>query len=195
MVVGSGVSRTVVMTYLNQAVDLLLRGEVVAARTDTVYGLLADATNDAVVRKVFELKKRPLSKALILLVDSIDMAKQFGLFSPEAERLAAQFWLTEKSAVTLVVPAGNVSNLVTGGLETVAIRLPNDEFCLSLINKLGRPVVAPSANVSGQPTAVSYDMVRDYFGDSIPLIIDGGICSASPSRILDLTGAEIKELR
>lgn len=184
------------MTYLSQTVDLLLRGEVVAARTDTVYGLLADATNDAAVRKVFELKKRPLSKALILLVDSVDMAKQFGLFSPESELLAEQFWLIEKSAVTLVVPAaGQVSKLVTGGLDSVAIRLPNDGFCLSLINKLGRPVVAPSANVSGQPTAVSCNMVRDYFGDSVPLIIDGGICSVSPSRILDLTGTEIKELR
>lgn len=183
------------MTYLSQTVELLLRGEVVAARTDTVYGLLADATNDAAVCKVFELKKRPLSKALILLVDSVDMAKQFGLFSPESELLAEQFWLIEKSAVTLVVPAGKVSKLVTGGLDSVAIRLPNDGFCLSLINKLGRPVVAPSANVSGQPTAVSCNMVRDYFGDSVPLIIDGGICSASPSRILDLTGTEIKELR
>ena len=182
------------MNYLQKAIDLLRRGEVIAAKTDTVYGLLADATNDSAVRKVFELKQRPFSKALIVLVDSLNMAKEIAEFSEEAEEFAKKIWIVEKKPVTLVLKAKNVSKLVTGGGDTVAMRLPDNEFCLELIKGLGKPVVAPSANISGHPTAISTNMVRDDFKDQI-LIIDGGVCKSHPSTIINLTGKKMEVLR
>ena len=181
--------------YPQKALDLLRQGEVIAARTDTVYGLLADATNDSAVRKVFELKQRPFSKALIVLVNSIDMAMEIAEFSKNDEEFAREIWLDKKAPVTLVLKAKNVSKFVTGGGNTVALRLPNNEFCLNLIKNLGNPIVAPSANLSDHPTAISAEMVKKDFGDKIPLIIDEGICKSKPSTIIDFTNEEKEVLR
>ena len=180
---------------LRQAVVLLRQGEVVAAPTDTVYGLLADATNESAVRKVYELKHRPAGKPLIVLVPSMDVAKGLVEFSAEAEDIAKRFWTREKLPLTIVLKAKRVSKLITAGGDTVALRLPNNALCLELMNALGKPLIAPSANISGNNTAVSLDMVRRDFGDQLPLIIDGGVCQNPPSTIIDLSTWKLKVLR
>ena len=172
------------MKYLKEAVALLRHGEVIAAKTDTVYGLLADATIEAAIQKVYELKKRQKNKALIVLVNSLEMAKNIAEFSDEAVQYAHQIWIYEPKPVTLVLKAKNVSKIATGGGDTVALRLPHNEFCLELIHQLGHPIVAPSANISGHPAAISADMVKADFGNNLPLIIDGGLCTNSPSTII-----------
>ena len=172
------------MKKLEEAVALLRQGKVIAARTDTVYGLLADATIETAVQKVYELKKRPQNKALIVLVNSLEMADNIAEFTDEATQFAHQVWLNEKKPVTLVLKAKNISRVVTGGGDTVAIRLPHNEFCLKLICQLGNPIVAPSANISGNPTAISAEMVKADFAAKLPLIIDGGTCSNTPSTII-----------
>ena len=180
---------------LRQAVVLLRQGEVVAAPTDTVYGLLADATNESAVRKVYELKHRPAGKPLIVLVPSMDVAKGLVEFSAEAEDIAKRFWTREKLPLTIVLKAKRVSKLITAGGDTVALRLPNNALCLELMNALGKPLIAPSANISGNNTAVSLDMVRRDFGDQLPLIIDGGVCQNQPSTIIDMSTWKLKVLR
>lgn len=183
------------MKYLIEAVELLKCGEVVSVRTDTVYGLLADATIDTAVQNVYELKQRPKAKALIVLVDSVKMAQDVAKFTNEAMNYAKQMWLEEKKPVTLVLEANNISKIVTGGGSSVAVRLPNNAFCLELIHQLGHPIVAPSANISGYPTAISADMVKSSFGTKLSLIIDAGICTNVPSTIVSFINSRKAVLR
>ncbi len=183
------------MKYLNEAVSLLKEGEVIAVRTDTVYGLLADATNDNAVRKVFGLKQRPLTKPLIVLVNSIEMANEISQITDEKTKIAQDIWINKRKPVTLIFKERNVSKLVTGGGETVAVRIPNNKFCIRLISALGHPVVAPSANISTHPTAISAEMVKADFGDRVPLVINGGICENIPSTIIDMSGENFSVIR
>ena len=173
------------MKLLIEAVELLRCGEVIAARTDTVYGLLADATIDIAVQKVYELKQRSKTKALIVLVDSMEMAQNLAKFTDEAMNYAKKVWLDEKKPVTLVLEANNVSKIVTGGGSSVAVRLPNNAFCLELVHQLGHPIIAPSANIAVHPTAISANMVEAAFGTKLSLIIDDGICTNPPSTIVN----------
>ena len=178
------------MNNLEEAVKLLQNGEIIASRTDTVYGLLADATSDSAVRKAFILKQRPFSKSLIVLVNSIEMAKDIADMTQQQEEIAKEMWIENRRTVTLIFKLrlpSFISKFVFGNKDTIAIRLPRDRFCLDLINTLGNPIIAPSANISDHPTAISAQMVREDFGDKLPLIIDEGICTASPSEIIDLT--------
>lgn len=172
------------MKYLEKAVSLLRQGEVIAARTDTVYGLLADATIDTAVQRVYELKKRPKNKALIVLINTLEMAKCVAELTDEAIRYAHHVWFEGQKPVTLVLKAKNISMIATGGGDTVALRLPHNEFCLALIRQLEHPIVAPSANISGHPTAISADMVKTDFGAKLQLIIDMGTCANPPSTII-----------
>ncbi|WP_144023355.1 L-threonylcarbamoyladenylate synthase, partial [Brevirhabdus pacifica] len=109
---------------LDRAAELLRGGALVAFPTETVYGLGADAADDRAVARIFEAKGRPSFNPLIVHVSSVDQARRYAEFSPEAERLAAAFW---PGALTLVLPLrpeAPLSRLVTAGLETVAIRMP-----------------------------------------------------------------------
>ena len=178
------------MNYLEDAIELLRNGEVIASRTDTVYGLLADATNDNAVRKSFILKQRPFSKSLIVLVNSIEMAKEIANMTQKQEEIAKELWIEKRRTVTLIFKLklpSFISRFVFGEKDTIAIRLPRDKFCLDLINGLDHPIIAPSANISDHPTAITAQMVKEDFGDKIPLIIDEGNCTALPSEIIDLT--------
>ena len=105
-------------------------------------------------------------------------------FTDESMQYAHRVWTEEQKPVTLVLMAKNISRVVTGGGDTVALRLPHNTFCLELIRQLDHPIVAPSANISGHPTAISADMVKADFGNNLPLIIDGGLCTNSPSTII-----------
>ncbi len=177
------------------ALEVIKDGNIVAAPTDTVYGLLADATNESAIKKVFKLKKRPPTKPLIVLVSSLKMAKTVADFSSKVENELSFFWLEKKYPITVILKAkDNVSKLITSGGNSIALRLPNHQFCINLINSLGKPIVASSANISGHNTSTSYEEVKKDFGNAIP-IIKLGKCNKQVSTIIELNKYSITIIR
>ncbi len=162
---------------ITAAVAALHQGELVAFPTETVYGLGADATQDHAVAKVFAAKGRPQFNPLISHVASMEAAYQLGNFDESSQRLAKAFW---PGALTLVVPRKSncpVSMLASAGLETIAIRVPSHPTALQLLHEFGKPVVAPSANPSGQLSPTTAQHVHDHLDAIVAHIIDGGACS------------------
>ncbi|MET0313243.1 MAG: L-threonylcarbamoyladenylate synthase, partial [Hansschlegelia sp.] len=158
---------------IERALALLAAGEVVAIPTETVYGLAGDASNGEAVARIFEAKGRPRFNPLIAHVSDMAMAKSLALFDPLSEELAEAFW---PGPLTLVLPlaqGATVHPLVTAGLDTLALRMPQG-FGAELIGRLGRPLAAPSANSSGKITGTSAGAVEADLGRRIPLIVDGG---------------------
>lgn len=160
---------------IEKAKSILKQDGLVAIPTETVYGLAANAFSEEAVVKIFEVKNRPSFDPLIVHVDSIEQAEDMVENVPEkAKELAARFWpgpltiLLKKKAV--------VPDMVTSGLSTVAIRIPDHPLTLDLLHALGFPLAAPSANPFGYVSPTSVKHVNDQLGDKIPYILDGGDC-------------------
>ncbi|MDZ5698862.1 L-threonylcarbamoyladenylate synthase [Chelativorans sp. M5D2P16] len=158
---------------LEEACRVLAAGELVAIPTETVYGLAADATNGAAVARIFEAKGRPRFNPLITHVADRAMAERLAVFSPLAGRLADAFWPGPLTLVLPQRPGSGIHSLVTAGLDTVALRCPRG-FGRHVVARLGRPLAAPSANVSGRVSGTSAKAVEAGLGARIPLIVDGG---------------------
>jgi L-threonylcarbamoyladenylate synthase len=157
------------------ALRALRAGECVALPTETVYGLAADATNGRAVAKIFELKGRPKFNPLICHVSDLAMARRYGNFDPLGEKLARAFW---PGPLTLVVPGrpeSGISELVTAGLDTIALRCPRG-MVQEAIAELGRPLAAPSANRSGRVSPTRAAHVAEDYPHSGLMIVDGGPC-------------------
>ena len=172
---------------LRRASAEIRRGRVVAARTDTLYGLLADASNEAALRRVFRAKGRPESKPILLLVDSeAQLARLVRQLPPEFAPLARAFW---PGPLTMVLPASSrVSSLVTAGSGTVAVRQPASPLVRCLARHARCALTGTSANRSGQRGARSADEVVSQLRYRVPLVLDSGRVSApEPSTIVDLT--------
>jgi len=174
----------------------LLRGDLVAVPTETVYGLAADATNGEAVARIYEAKGRPSFNPLISHVASRAMADSQGLFNENATKLAEAFW---PGPLTLVVPkrrSSPISDLATAGLETVALRVPAGPVMRFLAEKTGRPLAAPSANRSGR---ISPTRAEDAVADlerSLSFVVDAGPCSVGiESTIVGLTDGVPRLLR
>ena len=184
---------TRVTTSPEEAARCLVRGGTVAIPTETVYGLAALATDDSAIRKVFEAKGRPMNHPLIVHVSSLDMARRFGDFSPSAEALACKFW---PGPLTLVVERTPlVSDAVTGGRDTVALRVPRHLATQRVIDICGTGIVAPSANVFGHVSPTSVAHVLHDLGGRIDMILDGGDCEVGvESTIVECSG-ELQVLR
>lgn len=158
------------------AAEALIEGKLVAFPTETVYGLGADATQDAAVAQVFAAKGRPTFNPLIVHVPSLEDAVALGEFNAEASELAKLFW---PGPLTLVVPRRQgcpVSLLASAGLPSLAIRVPRHPLAQDLLKAVRRPVVAPSANPSGRISPTTADHVRAGLGDKVSVILDGGPC-------------------
>jgi L-threonylcarbamoyladenylate synthase len=157
----------------DRAVALLRDGEVVAFPTETVYGLGADATNAKAVAKIFELKKRPRFDPLIVHIARKESVADLARSVPaQARLLMDRFWpgpLTVILEKTEIVP-----DIVTAGLQTVGIRMPGHPVARDLIERLGRPIAAPSANPFGYMSTTSAGDVARLFDRGLPLILDGG---------------------
>ncbi len=156
------------------AVQLLSRGQLVAVPTETVYGLAADATEHSAVQQIFAVKGRPSFNPLICHVADEAMAAQYVAVGPTASRLMTAFW---PGPLTLVLPAhpdSPLSEAVSAGLSTVAVRCPAHDVTRTIIAKLGHPVAAPSANPSGKLSPTSAPDVIAGLGGQIPLVVDGG---------------------
>ncbi len=173
---------------LAQAKDLLLRGEVVAIPTETVYGLGGNAFDDGAVRKIFEVKGRPNDNPLIAHVHArFDLNTLIDYDPPYAKKLREAFL---PGPLTLVYPStGKVSPYVSCGLNTLAVRVPSHEGAQALLQALDIPIVAPSANLSKHVSPTSAAHVYEDFEGKIPLILDGGECTGGiESTVCDCTG-------
>lgn len=181
---------------IDDAAALLLAGELVAFPTETVYGLGADATNEAAVAKIFAAKERPRFNPLISHVPTADAAFALGDADARAVRVAEAFW---PGPLTLVLKrAANcpIAWLTSAGLESVALRVPGAEPARRLLEAVGRPVAAPSANRSGRISPTTAEHVLAELGDRIPLTLDGGPCRVGlESTVLDLSGETARLLR
>lgn len=183
------------MSDLERAAELLRAGQLVAFPTETVYGLGANALDEAAVRRIFEAKGRPLSSPLIVHVASIEMARDLAREWPaEADLLARRFW---PGPLTLVVPKNaEVPDLVTAGLPSVGLRIPAHPVARALLDVAGIPIAAPSANrfTGLSPTTAAH--VREGLGDAVDLILDGGPCTVGiESTVLSLAGPRPRILR
>ena len=159
---------------LNEAATRLKHGEVVAIPTETVYGLAADASNDAALRQIFAIKQRPADHPLIVHISDINQVQHWVTAFPAlAIKLAEAFW---PGALTLVLPAqDHVSRVVRGGESTIALRVPNHPLTLELLKISGLSVAAPSANLFTQLSPTTADHVEAGLGNAIP-VLDGGAC-------------------
>lgn len=160
---------------IQKAVKILKNGELVAIPTETVYGLAANALCAKSVSQIFRAKKRPTFDPLIIHSDSIEkLKKHIAYFPPKAEKLANHFWA---GALTLVLEKkDSIPDLVTSGLSSVAVRIPNHPLTLELLRNLDFPLAAPSANPFGYISPTSAQHVETMLGNEIPYVLDGGIC-------------------
>ncbi len=160
---------------LDLAVENLKAGNVVAMPTETVYGLAARIDNEKAVRKIFSTKQRPFFDPLIVHVSSKQMAYPLTTdWSPLADFLAEHFW---PGPLTMVLPKSDqVDPLITSGLESVALRMPKHSLALTLIERTGSPLAAPSANRFGRTSPTTADHVRSEFPNSDLVVLDGGSC-------------------
>ena len=175
------------MNDVAKAVQILKAGGLVAFPTETVYGLGADATNAAAVRRIFEAKGRPATNPVIVHVADQSVAKRYaGEWPEEAEKLARRFW---PGPLTLVVPTSDaIAGEVTAGGKTVGVRAPDHPLAMELLKAFDGAVAAPSANRSTRVSPTTARHVRDELGDRVDCILDGGACRVGiESTVLDLT--------
>lgn len=175
---------------IREGAEIIRRGGLVAFPTETVYGLGADSLNPEAVVKIFEAKNRPYFDPLIVHIAEMEDAFKLCLrVDARAKALMERFW---PGPLTLVLPKRDVvPDLVTAGLETVAIRMPAHPVALSLIRESGRPISAPSANLFGHLSPTEAKHVERQLGDRVDLIIDGGRCPIGvESTIVDLSEDE-----
>lgn len=174
---------------LEKAAAILQRGGLVSFPTETVYGLGADARNNAAVAGIYEAKGRPSFNPLIVHVPDVSAAESYCVFNAAAQHLAQGFW---PGALTLVLPLradAGISKLVTAGLDTLAVRVPDHPVAAGLLRAFGGPVAAPSANPSGRvsPTAAAH--VVAGLGGRIDAVVDGGDCAVGvESTIVSCVG-------
>lgn len=177
---GNDTVNTEILTYSSESVkkaaEILRDGGIVGMPTETVYGLAANALDEKAVRDIFVAKGRPQDNPLIVHISRIDMLAPLVREIPEvAERLAERFW---GGPLTMIFPKSDIiPDVTSGGLDTVAVRMPASEAARAIIDECGFPLAAPSANLSGSPSPTTAQHVFRDMDGRIPLIIDGGACS------------------
>jgi len=180
---------------IERAVQLLRQGELVAFPTETVYGLGADARNPAAVAKIFAVKGRPADHPVIVhLPDASYLDRWARDISPAARAVAGKFW---PGPLTLILKRHpDVPDIVTGGQDTVGLRVPNHPLALELLKAFGGGIAAPSANKYGHISPTTAQHVHDDLGDAVALVLDGGPCPVGiESTILDMSTDRTTVLR
>ena len=160
-----------ILHQVEKAIEILRKGGVVAFPTDTVYGLGTGIYNESGIKRIFEIKKRSTGVALpVLLADAAQLHEVARDLPPSAWKLIKEFM---PGGLTLIVYRSRViSDLITAGGDTVAVRIPDHPVPVALIKDLGMPIVGTSANISGRPTLISAEDVRREIGENVDLVID-----------------------
>jgi L-threonylcarbamoyladenylate synthase len=180
---------------IDHAVQVLRSGGLVAFPTETVYGLGADVRNEVALKRIFSVKQRPGDHPLIVHIASVELLTRYASNIPEeAWQLAERFW---PGPMTLILKARpDVSRVVTGGQDTIGLRIPAHLIALSLLSAFGHGIAAPSANRFGRISPTRASHVVDELGDSVDCILDGGACEVGlESTIVNLSGTQPGLLR
>jgi len=180
---------------IDSAVEILRDGGVIAIPTDTLYGLASCAFDEDAVDRIFRLKGRAEAMALpLLLADAEDVSKCAQNVPDIFWKLSGKFW---PGALTIVLKKAEVvPDVVSAGMDTVALRIPDHWVPRAIVRGLGAPITGTSANRSGSPSLVTAEAVRQEFGDELDLIVDAGeISGGMASTVLDLSGERSRILR
>lgn len=180
---------------IRAAGGIIMRGGLVGFPTETVYGLAADAFNEHAVRRIFEVKGRPINNPLPVQVFSAEQVSELTADIPvAAERLMARFF---PGPLTIVFRASSaVSEIITAETGKVGIRMPDHAVTLAFLRACGTPIVAPSANPSGAPAPSSAEEVLSYFDGTIDAVLDAGPSLIKiASTVVDITESEVEILR
>jgi L-threonylcarbamoyladenylate synthase len=173
---------------IERGIVILKNGGVIAYPTDTVYGLGCAAFNHEAVARIFQVKQRPISMPLPILVSSEEQILTVAASFPESARILVRRFMP--GGLTVIVEKSRaVPGIVTSGGRTVGVRIPDHPVALAIIRGLGAPIIGTSANISTRPSPLTATEVREQLGDTVDLIIDGGRCPGGrESTIIDVTG-------
>ena len=181
---------------ITEAARLILAGEPVAVPTETVYGLAADATNAEAVARIYEAKGRPSFNPLIVHVSDFNEARKVADLGPLSTELAERHWPGPLTIVAPLKADSPIASLVTAGLPTIGVRVPGHRAIQALLQAVGHPLAAPSANASGSISPTRAEHVERSLGGRISLILDDGACPRGiESTIVAETGGELRLLR
>ncbi len=176
--------------------EQLKNGAVGILATDTLYGLVGSALAPESVSRIYDIKGRTTTKALIILISSRSDLQKFGITVSQKQEAFLDMYWPGKISIVLPCSASSVEHFeyLHRGLETLAFRMPDDSGLRELLSMTG-PLVAPSANPEGDPPAVTIEQAKDYFGDTVDFYVDGGMLESEPSTLVSLVDDEIKVIR
>lgn len=182
--------------YMNieKITKLLNEGKIVITPTDTIYGIMGDSTNEEVIKKIYKIKKRPLNKPLILLMDSYEMIKKYTKnINDKEEKLIKEFM---PGLVTIILEKnGKVNNLITSNTNYVGVRIPNNKELLEIINKLDKPIISTSANISEEISITNIEQIDKEIKDNVDYIYDVGEILNQSSTIVKFENGKLIILR
>ena len=178
----------------NDIIKTLKDGRLVIMPTDTIYGIIGDATNEDVINKVYEVKERPHDKPLLILVSNLSMLHELVTEIPkETEKIIKKFW--PGPLTILFKKSSKVSDTLTANSALVAIRMPNDKRLLNIMNHLNRPLISTSANISSHDAITNPNQLEEKMKENIDLIVDEGTVNNEASTLITIVNGKIEILR
>lgn len=177
-----------------EIVNILKDGKLAITPSDTVYGIIGDATNINVIHEVYKIKKRPYTKPLIIMVSSMEMLKEYiKEISPLEQELINNYW--PGPLTILLTKNEKISNFITNNSPLVGVRYPNNQDLIEIMNKLGKPIFSTSANITGTETITNVKMLENEMIQQIPYIYDAGEIINPPSTIVKVEENKVIILR
>lgn len=172
----------------------LKKGNLVIMPTDTVYGIIADATKEETIKKVFNAKERSFNKPLLVLVSDKNMLENLvSEISPKAEEIISKYW---PGPLTILFPKKDeVSDILTASSPYIAIRMPNDKRLLNIIRKVNKPLISTSANITSKETITEVSQIEEKMKEKISYILDGGVVKNEASTIIKIENDKIEIVR
>ena len=178
----------------NDIIKTLKDGKLVIMPTDTIYGIIGDATNEDVINKVYEVKERPHDKPLLILVSNLSMLHELVTEIPkETEKIINKFW--PGPLTILFKKSSKVSDALTANSALVAIRMPKDKRLLNIMNHLNRPLISTSANISSHNAITNPNQLEEKMKEKIDLIVDEGTVNNEASTLITIVNGKIEILR
>ena len=178
---------------MNDVIKHLKKGGIIITPTDTVYGIMADATNDKAVKKVYEAKKRSFDKPLIVLVNSIEMLNDYVLEIDDiTKRIIDKYW---PGPLTILFKKNNRLSKYVSNNDYIGIRYPDNEIISNILNEFNKPVVSTSANISNNEVVTEVSMIPDELLEKVDFVLDGGELSNESSTIIKVEDGKIVILR